>query len=214
MIITVFATKSSTKTSIAVSIAVYLKNIGHDVLLADLDSQASASDWLDYRSENPNLNQIASVKKNGKNVARDLVELAMKYDYVVCDCGGKDYLAGRLSLLAADIALVPIFPTNLSLLTLESSLSAVSEAKNFNEKLRVVVVITGVNSNILVKDTQEARDLINEMIADMDYCVLAESCIITRKVWSDITPLGLGITESGHNKAVTQFESLVKEIIK
>jgi hypothetical protein len=77
-----------------------------------------------------------------------------------------------------------------------------------------VVVITGVNSNILVKDTQEARDLINEMIADMDYCVLAESCIITRKVWSDITPLGLGITESGHNKAVTQFESLVKEIIK
>ena len=138
----------------------------------------------------------------------------MKYDYVVCDCGGKDYLAGRLSLLAADIALVPIFPTNLSLLTLESSLSAVSEAKDFNEKLRVVVVITGVNSNILVKDTQEARDLINEMIADMDYCVLAESCIITRKVWSDITPLGLGITESGHNKAVTQFESLVKEIIK
>jgi chromosome partitioning protein len=214
MIITVFATKSSTKTSIAVSTAVYLKNIGHDVLLADLDTQASASDWLDYRSENPNLNQIASVKKNGKNVARDLVELAMKYDYVVCDCGGKDYLAGRLSLLAADIALVPIFPTNLSLLTLESSLSAVSEAKNFNEKLRVVVVITGVNSNILVKDTQEARDLINEMIADMDYCVLAESCITTRKVWSDITPLGLGITESGHNKAVTQFKSLVKEIIE
>lgn len=213
MIITVFATKSSTKTSIAVSIAVCLKNNGYDVLLADLDEQASASDWLDYRSENSNLNQIASVKKNGKNVARDLGELAMKYNYVVCDCGGKDYLAGRLSLLAADIALVPIFPTNLSLLTLESSLSAVRDAKNFNEKLKVVIVITGVNSNILVKDTQEARDLINEMIADMDYCVLAENCITTRKVWSDITSLGLGITESDNSKAVEQFEKLMKEII-
>ena len=146
MIITIFATKSSTKTSIAVSVAVYLKNLGNDVLLADLDTQASASDWLDYRSENSNLNQIVCVKKNGKNVSRDLIELAAKYDHVVCDCGGKDYLAGRLSLLAADIALIPIFPTNLSLLTLESSLSAVSEAKNFNSKLQVIIVLTGVNS--------------------------------------------------------------------
>lgn len=214
MIITVFATKSSTKTSIAVSISVYLKNNGYDVLLADLDEQSSASDWLDYRSENVNLKQIVSVKKNGKNVARDLIELAMKYNYVVCDCGGKDYLAGRLSLLAADVALVPIFPTNLSLLTLESSLSAIRDAKNFNEKLMVFIVITGVNSNILVKDTQEARDLINEMISDMDYCVLTENCITTRKIWSDITPLGLGITESSNNKAVDQFEKLMKEIIK
>jgi len=213
MIITIFATKSSTKTSIAVSVAVYLKNSGNDVLLADLDTQSSASDWLDYRSENSNLNQIVCVKKNGKNVSRDLIELAAKYDYVVCDCGGKDYLAGRLSLLAADIALIPIFPTNLSLLTLESSLSAVSEAKNFNSKLQVIIVLTGVNSNVLVKDTAEARDLITDMIKEMDYCKLAENCITTRKVWSDITSLGLGITESGHTKAVEQFVGLIKEVI-
>jgi len=80
MIITIFATKSSTKTSIAVSTAVYLKNLGKDVLLADLDTQASASNWLDYRSENSALNQIVCVKKNGKNVSRDLIELAAKYD--------------------------------------------------------------------------------------------------------------------------------------
>jgi chromosome partitioning protein len=214
MIISVFATKSSTKTSISISMAVYLKNLGYDVLLADLDTQSSASDWLDYRSDNQNLKQIASVKKNGKNVARDITELAIKYDYVICDCGGKDYLAGRLSLLAADIAIVPIFPTNLSLLTLESSLAAVNEAKSFNEKLKVVIVITGVNSNVLVKDTQEARDLINAMITDMDCCVLAKNCITTRKIWSDITPLGLGISESGHAKASLQFEGLMKEIIK
>ncbi|CAG1021736.1 hypothetical protein DOJK_01208 [Patescibacteria group bacterium] len=213
MILTIFATKSSTKTSIAVSIAIYLKNLGNDVLLADLDTQASASDWLDYRSENSNLKQIVCVKKNGKNVSRDLIELSEKYDYVICDCGGKDYLAGRLSLLAADIAIIPIFPTNLSLLTLESSLSAVSEAKNFNNKLQVIIVLTGVNSNVLVKDTAEARELITDMIKDMDYCKLAENCITTRKIWSDITSLGLGITESNHAKAIEQFTGLMKEII-
>jgi chromosome partitioning protein len=213
MIITIFATKSSTKTSIAVSTAVYLKNLGNDVLLADIDTQASASDWLDYRSENSNLKQIVCVKKNGKNVSRDLIELAEKYDYVVCDCGGKDYLAGRLSLLAADIALIPIFPTNLSLLTLESSLSAAADAKNFNSKLQVIIVLTGVNSNVLVKDTAEARNLITDMIKEMDFCKLAENCITTRKIWSDITPLGLGITESGHSKATEQFVGLMKEVI-
>jgi chromosome partitioning protein len=92
MIITIFATKSSTKTSIAVSVAIYLKNLGNDVLLADLDTQASASAWLDYRSENSNINQIVCVKKNGKNLSRDLIELAEKYDYVVCDSAVKNTL--------------------------------------------------------------------------------------------------------------------------
>jgi chromosome partitioning protein len=49
MITTIFATKSSTKTSIAVSAAVYLKNKGVDVLLCDLDSQKSAVIWMEYR---------------------------------------------------------------------------------------------------------------------------------------------------------------------
>jgi len=114
-------------------------------------------------------------------------------------------------LLAADIALIPIFPTNLSLLTLESSLSAASEAKTFNDKLQVFIVLTGVNSNVLVKDTAEARELISEMINDMDFCKLADNCITTRKIWSDITPLG--ISESGHTKVVEQFLGLMKEVI-
>ena len=42
MITTIFATKSSTKTSIAVSTAVYL-------LLCNLDSQKSVVIWMEYR---------------------------------------------------------------------------------------------------------------------------------------------------------------------
>jgi chromosome partitioning protein len=62
MIITLYSTKSSTKTSIAVSTSVYLMNKGKDVVFADLDiAQASASEWLDYREANEKLGRIPCI---------------------------------------------------------------------------------------------------------------------------------------------------------
>ena len=48
MIVTFYSTKSSTKTSIAVSTAVHFINQGENVTFADLDVlQGSAASWLD-----------------------------------------------------------------------------------------------------------------------------------------------------------------------
>ena len=81
MIITLYSTKSSTKTSVAISMAVYLANKNKSVVFADLDAmQGSASAWLDYRQDNENLIHIPNFQKTGKYIARDLLELAKNYN--------------------------------------------------------------------------------------------------------------------------------------
>jgi len=213
MIITIYATKSSTKTSIAVSTAVYLANKGGDVLLADLDTQASASAWLDFRSDDDSLKQISCIQKYGKTVAKDLKEFNKRYEIVVADCGGKNDTSGRSALLVSDIVIIPVFPSSLSLLTLETSLNSCIEAKMLNEKLKVVIVLTGCSSNHLVKDTKESRELIEDMLSEYEDVFLTKNFITTRKIWMDIVSNGKGITESGHGQATGQFQLLMEEII-
>ncbi len=216
MIVTIYATKSSTKTSIAVSTAVHLANEGKDVLMADLDTQASASSWLEFRSEDENLKQIPCIQKHGKTVSKDLKEFDSKYEVVVADCGGKNDTSGRSALLVSDIAIIPIIPSSLSLLTLEASLDACFEAKLLNDKLKVFVVLSGCSSHHLVKDTDESKDFVNEALAeyDEDNVVLVDSTITARKCWMDIVSIGKGITESGHAKSISEFESLMNEVFR
>jgi chromosome partitioning protein len=216
MIVTVYATKSSTKTSIAVSTAVHLANQGKDVLMADLDTQASASSWLEFRSEDENLKQIPCIQKYGKTVSKDLKELDTRYEIVVADCGGKNDTSDRSALLVSDIAIIPIIPSSLSLslLTLEASLDACFEAKLLNDKLKVFIVLSGCSSHHLVKDTDESKEFVAEALAEYneENVALVDSTITARKIWMDIVSVGKGITESGHAKSISEFELLMKEV--
>lgn len=213
MITTIFATKSSTKTSIAVSTAIYLKNIDIDVLLCDLDSQKSAIIWMEYRDDNETLKSVPTIEKSGSTVYSSLKELSLKYDHLICDCGGKNDASGRYALLVSDLVIIPVFPSNISLMTLNQSLRSIEEAKVQNEKLKVIILLTGVNSNPRIKDTEEAREAIDDLIKDYDYVSLAKNFITTRKIWSDISCTGQGITETSNIKASSQFIDLMKEVL-
>jgi chromosome partitioning protein len=212
MITTIFATKSSTKTSIATSMAIYLKNKGVDVLLCDLDSQKSAVIWMEYRDADSALTPVPTIEKSGSTVFSSLKELASKYEHIICDCGGKNDASGRYALLVSDMVIIPVFPSNISLMTLNNSLRSIEEAKVQNDKLTATIVLTGVNSNPKIKDTEEAREAINDLIAEYDYVSLADSFITTRKVWSDISCTGQGITEANNEKASIQFLELMEEV--
>ncbi|TXK94464.1 hypothetical protein BMR07_15250 [Methylococcaceae bacterium CS1] len=213
MITTIFATKSSTKTSMAVSTAIYLKNKGVDVLLCDLDSQKSAVIWMEYRDSDPTLVSVPTVEKSGPTVYSSLKELSSKYDHLICDCGGKNDVSGRYALLVSDVVIIPVFPSNISLMTLNQSLRSIEEAKVQNEKLKAIIVLTGVNSNPRIKDTDEAREAITDLISKYDYVSLARGFITTRKIWADISCTGQGVTETSNEKAVSQFIELMNEVL-
>lgn len=197
----------------AVSTAIYLKNKGVDVLLCDLDSQKSAVIWMEYRDSDPTLVSVPTVEKSGSTVYSSLKELSSKYDHLICDCGGKNDVSGRYALLVSDVVIIPVFPSNISLMTLNQSLRSIEEAKVQNEKLKAIIVLTGVNSNPRIKDTDEAREAITDLISKYDYVSLARGFITTRKIWADISCTGQGVTETSNEKAVSQFIELMNEVL-
>jgi chromosome partitioning protein len=213
MIITLYSTKSSTKTSVAISTAVYLANKNKKVIFADLDvTQASASGWLDFRGENKKLSYIPCIQKSGKYVARELIELQKHYDYVIADCAGHADVNGRSALTVSDLAIVPVLPSALSVMTLENTLNSCIDAQAQNIKLKVMLVIAGCSPNHLVKDTEEAKKIIKELIHNTENIFLAENIITARKIWMDIVTEGKGITESNNQQAANQFVELMKEV--
>lgn len=214
MIVTLYSTKSSTKTSVAVSTAVYLLNQGKDVIFADLDiAQASASEWFDYRDSNEKLKRVPCIQKTGKYIARELLELKKRnYDYIIADCAGHADVNGRSALTVTDLAIVPVLPLSLSLITLENTLNSCINAQVINPNLKVLLVLSGCHSNHLVKDTQEARDMILDLIKDEPNFKLANTTITARKVWNDIVVEGKGITESANQQAVAEFIDFMKEV--
>ena len=134
------------------------------------------------------------------------------YDYIVADCAGHADINGRSALTVTDIAIVPVLPLSLSLITLENTLNSCINAQVINPNLKVVVVLTGCHSNHLVKDTQEARSMIIDLIKDEPNFKLANATITARKVWNDIVVDGKGITESANQQAIIEFTDFMKEI--
>lgn len=169
MIVTLYSTKSSTKTSIAVSTAIHLINQDKNVTFADFDiQQGSAAGWLDIRQEFEHLKSVPCIQRAGKFVARELLELKKYYEWIVVDCAGHADVNGRSALTVTDLAIVPVLPTSLSLMTLEKTLNTCIDAQAQNEKLKVALFLTCCSANLLVKDTLQAKQIIKNLIADID----------------------------------------------
>ncbi|MFI3122351.1 MAG: AAA family ATPase [Methylococcales bacterium] len=213
MIVTLYSTKSSTKTSIAVSTAVYLINQDKNTVFVDLDIlQGSAVNWLDIRQEHNDLIRVPCIQKSGKFVARELLELKKYYEWLIVDCAGQADVNGRSALTVTDLAIIPVMPSSLSLMTLENTLNVCIDAQAQNEKLKVALFLTCCSTNYLVKETNEAKEIIKNLIDKIDNFYLADSVITYRKAWMDIVNEGKGISESTNQQASQEFNQLMQEI--
>lgn len=213
MIVTLYSTKSSTKTSVAVSTAVYLINQDKNTVFVDLDIlQGSAVNWLDIRQEHNDLTRVPCLQKSGKFVARELLELKKYYEWLIVDCAGQADVNGRSALTVTDLAIIPVMPSSLSLMTLENTLNVCIDAQAQNEKLKVALFLTCCSTNYLVKETNEAKEIIKNLIDKIDNFYLADSVITYRKAWMDIVNEGKGISESTNLQASQEFDQLMQEI--
>ena len=135
------------------------------------------------------------------------------YEWIVVDCAGQADVNGRSALTVTDLAIIPVMPTSLSLMTLEKTLNTCIDAQAQNEKLKVALFLTCCSANPLVKDTQQAKEIIKNLISEFDNFYLAESTVTYRKIWADVVAEGKGISESNNKNAVTEFNQLIQEIL-
>lgn len=211
MIILIGGEKGGTgKTTIATNLSVERTKKTGNLLLIDTDRQPSASFWCSIREDN-NINpRIASVQKFDKGVRTETLFLKEKYRDIIIDAGGRDSLELRGSLLVADKVIFPLRPSQFDLWTLGRLNTLIEIASAVNDRLQVYLLINQVHTNPVVKEVEEAKQLISEF----PKFILMKTLIYERISFRRATIRGMSVVEylPEDQKAAEEIKMLYKEV--
>jgi len=211
MILTVGNIKGGVgKTTLAVNLAIARTMAGHDVLLIDADSQRSALDFTNLRTEQVGTPGYTAVALGGTGMSTKVRQLSPKYDDVIIDAGGRDSSSLRASLLVAEVVLIPTHPRSLDLWAIEQTAEIVKEARETNSDLMALVVINGADSQGL--DNEQAADYVREI----EGLKLLNITIGRRKAFANALGQGRSVLEVSNrdkdSKATNEMNELVAAI--
>lgn len=150
------------KTTIATNLAAIRTKETGDLLLIDTDKQPTASYWCSLREDNQIEPRINSIQKFEKAVRTETLALKEKYEDIIIDAGGRDSPELRGALLVSDKAFFPLRPSQFDLWTLGRLNTLVETANDINENLKAYVVINQASPNPVVKEVEEAKELVSE----------------------------------------------------
>lgn len=199
----------SGKTTVAVSLTVMLANSGRNVLLVDADRQGTSTDFAQWRTENLGDAGYTSIQLADMAVRNQVLKLKENYDDVIIDAGGRDTASQRAAMVVSDIFIAPFAPKSFDIWTLEQVCQLVEEMEIANPNLKSFALLNKVDYN--EKDTQEAKDYINEQNA----LKALENTLHERKVFANAAASGLAVTEfrPKNQKAIAEIEKVFNEIL-
>jgi chromosome partitioning protein len=211
MIILIGGEKGGTgKTTIATNLAAMRALAGHDVLLIDSDPQGSANYWAQNRNELAVQPRVACVQKLGKSLAIEVKDLALRYQDIILDAGGRDSVELRSALVVAEKVYIPIQPSQFDVWTLNAMNSLVETAQGFNPMLQAKVIISRASSHPSVQESKETRELLNDFVHLAPLDLLIRDRIAYRKAAKE----GVAVVElkPKDNKASDEMTALYNEV--
>lgn len=210
MIVMIGGVKGGTgKSTVATNLSVYLAHQGADILLLDVDPQASAYKWAMRRQEqHPDVPQVNTAQASGRvlDVVRDV---AKRYEHIVIDSGGHASDAMKSAMLGAHKLYVPLRPSQADLETVGEMVSMIADVQSFNTSLKALSLISLASTNPTVLEAQEAREALHD-IAELS---LSDALIRDRKVYRDAFYEGVGVIEMTHNKGIPEIQLLAQEVL-
>jgi len=212
MILTVGNIKGGVgKTTLAVNITIARSLEGGDVLLIDADSQRSALDFTNLRTDQLGKPGYTAVALDGADMRAQVRQLAPKYDDIVIDAGGRDSGSLRAALLVSDVVLIPVLPRSLDLWAVEQTAALVKDAQITNADLEAFVVINAADAQGL--DNDQAADYIREEGQGLR---LLDVTIGRRKAFANAIAAGRSVVEQSPRekdpKAIAELSALVAAI--
>lgn len=214
MVIVVGAEKGGVaKTRLSTHIAAIAASTGVDVVLLDTDKQGSATSWSRIRNEEkvePAINVLALPP----NPAREVANLAAKYDLVVVDIGAQNYRTMLECALISDLVLVPCGADQQEI---ESTLNVFDALKQIGPRhprgrVPAAVVLTRVSQVEKSKATADIR----AFFAGEDVDVFTAH-IAHRSAWLVTGRTGRAVHElrgkDRSQKAIDEMQAVYDEII-
>lgn len=210
MIVLVGGEKGGTgKTTLATNLAAMRAGAGRNVLLIDTDAQGSASSWSEIRVQDNVSPAIPCVSKFGPGVRAAIKSLALHYEDIVIDAGGRDSVELRTAMLQADVMLIPARPSQFDLHAMATTSKIVGDVKIFNP-LRVLVVVNMAPTNPGMSDITDMRAAID----DMEHVELTHTVVRDRVAFRRAASNGLAVTEQAVQdvKACAEMTALYIEV--
>lgn len=199
------------KSTISVNLSATLASNGKDVVLVDTDRQSSSSNWAEDRAENIQLPVVNCVQKYD-NIRASLVDLNKRYEFVIVDAAGRDSKELRTGLVAADILLMPVRPSQFDLDTIPTMRDIVAEVREeLNPNLKFFAVLSMGPTNPIINETEDAQLFMKEY----PEIHLLSTIIRERKVYRDsiASGRGLGVIELDNLKAKYEINAVLKEVL-
>ena len=196
MILLIGGEKGGTgKTTLATNLSALRAAAGRDVLLVDTDRQGSASFWGTVRDEaigaGASVAAVPCVQVFGKGAARQITDLAGRYDDVIVDAGGRDSVELRSAMVVAERLFVPVQASQFDVWTLEQMDALVSQAQAINPGLRASVVFNRASTHPRVREAEEAE----ELVADFEGLEVSGVTVRDRIAYRRAASEGLGVSE-------------------
>ncbi|SUD99069.1 putative crown gall tumor protein VirC1 [Providencia rettgeri] len=194
------------KSTLSVNVAGELTRLNKSVIIVDADDQQSVMSW--YNNRNEELKRIPVVSASG-NIKNTLLELNKHYDYVIADSAGRDSQELRSGLLAADIFISPLRPSQMDLDTVAHISKVFITALDYNEQVKGYVVLNMCPTNIFIDEANQAAEVLNEFPP----LKLISSRICDRKIYRDTWADSITVSEATNEKAKNEITSFVQEVV-
>jgi len=193
------------KSTLAQNLSVQFATEGFETCLLDTDELGTSSNWLDRRAEITDGPKVYAASAHG-DVYSQILE--MEYEFIIIDAGGKDSVELRTSMVAADILLLPLRPSQADLETLVALDDMIANAKVMNPSLIVKVVLTQVPTHSQSTEAADALDLIKLF----ENLPVSTNHIYNRTVYRTALLKGKGVVEMRNAQAKAEIQLLVDEL--
>lgn len=214
MIVLVGGTKGGTgKSTISQNLAAWLANEGKKFLLIDADKNASCKKWYERRTDaiagGLKVPEIICSEKTGKTVGTFAKQSEDSYGIVLIDAGGKDSFELRSGMTAADLMIIPLSPSQKELESLEELFPVLEESLVYNPDLKVLIVLTRVDSSRAKDEFRMAR----EALESITWAKLSNNKLSFLKAYRTADVNGLSVVEvSDSGSAKAEIQLLAQEV--
>lgn len=176
------------------------------VAAVDVDSQGSTSTWLEALEMDIKCHRIVDPDQ----LAEEIPELESQTEYLVVDCPGSLGEATRCVLLTAKIAVIPITPSGLDLMSAAAAVRIVKQTQT----ARGGLPIAGVVINKAIKNTRLLKEA-QQVVTQLEPAIPFKQIIYQRQAIADAFLQGTtvwGMTRT--EEAASDYQKLFAEILR
>lgn len=210
----------SGKSTLCTNLAAIHAGKGFSTALLDTDPQRSASNWASQRGEQGITPEILSFEKrerSGQDVTRAALEMVKTYETVFVDAPGNNSPELRASMVAADILVYPIRPSNFDVWVFHDDMTnLVPQVRQINPGLRMMIVMNGMSTNPSQRQNQAAR--LRSFLSSFTGFHVSPYPVCFRESFSSASTEGKGVVEhagkgDSHQRAVLEIQDTYREIL-